>query len=130
MAIEPLSTNSHRCAAPKGPGALIFRFAVSFPFTLLKGTGRVVFYCVWYLAFYLLCMFRPFTGMMMLAAIVMLPMSIVVFAHPEAAAGMPFWTFGLMALGLVAFSVGYTMLVDWFAPPGAEDPFERYRRRR
>jgi hypothetical protein len=34
-------------------------------------------------------MLRPFTGMTVLAAIVMLPMSIIVFAHPEAARGMP-----------------------------------------
>jgi hypothetical protein len=35
--------------------------------------------------YYALCMLRPFTGMTVLAAIVMLSMSIVVFAHPEAA---------------------------------------------
>jgi hypothetical protein len=82
------------------------------------------------MAFYVLCMFRPFTGMMVLAAIVMLPMSIVIFAHPEAARGMPFWAFGLMGLGFVAFALGYALLVDWITPPGAEDPFDRYRRRR
>ncbi|OAP35666.1 hypothetical protein AU381_11500 [Sinorhizobium glycinis] len=59
---------------------------------------------------------------------VMVPMSIVVYAHPEAANGMPFWAFGLMALGLVAFAIGYTIFLDWFTPPGAEDPFARYRR--
>ncbi|CUX54640.1 hypothetical protein AGR7B_pAt0099 [Agrobacterium deltaense RV3] len=40
-------------------------------------------YSTWYLAFYVLCMFRPFTGMMLLAAIVMLPMSIVVLRIPK-----------------------------------------------
>ncbi|MNL82319.1 hypothetical protein D3C87_2096690 [compost metagenome] len=75
-------------------------------------------------------MFRPFTGMMVQAAIVMLPMSIVVFDHPEAAGGMPFWAFGLMGIGFVASAFGYTWFVDWITPPGAEDPFERYRTRR
>ncbi|KXF77173.1 hypothetical protein ATN84_25305 [Paramesorhizobium deserti] len=60
---------------------------------------------------------------------VMLPMSIVVHAHPHAANGMPFWAFGLMAIGLVAFAIGYTLFLDWFTPPGAEDPFGRYHRR-
>ncbi len=33
---------------------------------------------------------RPFTGMAMLAAIVMVPLSIAAFVKPEAANGMPF----------------------------------------
>lgn len=61
----------------------------------------------------------------MLAAILMVPMSIVVFAHPEAARGMPFW-----AIGLVAFALGYTLFVDWIRPPGAEDPFDHHRKQR
>lgn len=101
-----------------------------FPLALIRGISRALIYCLWYMAFYVLCMFRPFTGMMVLAAIVMLPMSIVIFAHPEAARGMPFWAFGLMGLGFVAFALGYALLVDWITPPGAEDPFDRYRRRR
>jgi hypothetical protein len=64
-----------------------------------------------------------------LPVIVMLPMSIVVFGHPDAARGMPFWAFLLMSLGFVAFALGYALLTDWITPPGAEDPFERYRRR-
>lgn len=72
-------------------------------------------------------MFRPFTGKVVLAAIVILPMWIVVFVHPEAARGMPFWAFGLMSIGFVAFALGYTLFVDWITPPGV-DPFERCRR--
>ncbi len=106
------------------------RFLAMLPLALIRGISRALIYCLWYMAFYVLCMFRPFTGMMVLAAIVMLPMSIVVFAHPEAARGMPFWAFGLMGLGFVAFALGYALLVDWITPPGAEDPFDRYRRRR
>ena len=87
-------------------------------------------YSAWYSAFYILCMFRPFTGFMILAAIVMVPMSIVAFTHPAAANGMPFWSFATMAIGLVACAIGYMIFVDWITPPGAEDPFARYRKRR
>jgi len=107
----------------------IVRFAVTLPIAILGVIVRGLLYSAWYLAFYVLCMFRPFTGMMVLAAIVMLPMSIVVFAHPETAHGMPFWALSLMGFGFVAFALGYTLFVDWITPPGAEDPFERYRRR-
>lgn len=55
-------------------------------------------------------------------------MAIVVFANPDAANGMPYWAFILMAIGITAFAVGYTMLVDLITPPGAEDAFARYRR--
>lgn len=96
---------------------------------IVGGIVKGALCCAWYLAFYVLCMFRPFTGMMILAALMMVPMAIVVFAHPGAAHEMPFWTFLLMATGLVAFAGGYTLFVDWIAPPGVEDPFERYRRR-
>lgn len=96
---------------------------------IVVGIVKAAIYCTWYLAFYVLCLFRPFTGMMMLAAVVMVPMAIVVFANPGAANGMPFWAFALMAIGLVASAAGYSLLVNWIAPPGAEDPFARYRRR-
>jgi hypothetical protein len=67
--------------------------------------------------------------MMVLGAFVMVPMSIVVFANPGAANGMSFWAFALMAIGLVAFAGCYSLFVEWITPPGAADPFERYRRR-
>lgn len=96
---------------------------------IVAGLAKAIVYGVWYLIFFILCMFRPFTGLMVLTAIVMVPMAIVVFAKPEAANGMPYWAFILMAIGFTAFAVGYTMLIDWITPPGAEDPFARYRRR-
>lgn len=105
------------------------RLIARLSFVIAFGVVRAAVYSAWYLAFFILCMFRPFTGFMMLTAIVMVPMPIVVYAHPEAANGMPFWAFGLMAIGLVAFAVGFTIFLDWFTPPGATDPFERYRRR-
>lgn len=102
---------------------------VRLPVVVVIGLAKAVLYSAWYLVFYILCMFRPFTGLMILVAIVMVPMSIVVFANPGAANGMPFWAFILMAIGFAAFAVGYAMLIDWITPPGAEDPFARYRRR-
>jgi len=56
---------------------------LALPFIALEHIGRSAFYCVWYLAFYVLCMFRPFTGLMVLAAIVMVPVSIVVYRPPR-----------------------------------------------
>ncbi|AFL55131.1 MULTISPECIES: hypothetical protein [Sinorhizobium] len=128
MSIEPQSAQRETGATIRSGTFRALRFIVRLPFAIAFGVVRAAVYSAWYLAFYILCMFRPFTGFMMLTAIVMVPMSIVVYAHPEAANGMPFWAFGLMALGLVAFAIGYTIFLDWFTPPGAEDPFARYRR--
>lgn len=129
MTAEPSSSDPVVEEPHPNPLGRIVWFTVRLPFAILGLVVRGLLYSAWYLAFYVLCMFRPFTGMMVLAAIVMLPMSIVVLAHPEAARGMPFWAFGLMGLGFVAFALGYTLFVDWITRPGAEDPFERYRRR-
>lgn len=102
-------------------GCIVGRSFVAIVGGMVKGA----FYCAWYLAFYVLCIFRPFPGMMVLAAVVTVPMAIVVFANNGAANGMPFWAFVLRAIGFVAFADGYTLFVDWVARPGAEDPFAR-----
>jgi hypothetical protein len=106
----------------------VLRFIVWLPFVIAFGIVRAAVYSAWYLAFFILCMFRPFTGFLMLTAIVMVPMAIVLSAHPDAANGLPSLAFGLMAIGLVAFAIGFTIFLDWFTPPGATDPFARYRR--
>ncbi|OBZ97596.1 hypothetical protein ADU59_00250 (plasmid) [Pararhizobium polonicum] len=59
----------------------------------------------------------------------MLPVSFAAFVKPETANGMPFWAILLMAVGFISFAMGYSKFVEWFAPPGEADPFERYRRR-
>jgi hypothetical protein len=74
----------------------------------------------------LFCAFRAFTGFLMLAGIVMLPMALGDFINPKVAP-MPWWFFLLSALGMFVFAVSYNRFLDWFAPPGAEDPFDRYR---
>lgn len=99
---------------------------VALPFNVLEAIGRAGFYGVWHLLYFVVCAFRAFTGFMVLAAIVMLPMALGVFVDPNAAP-MPWWSFLLMALGMFAFAVGYNVFLDWFAPPGATDPFDRYR---
>lgn len=131
MTTDPLPTPK----APAGePDAAAPRRSLPRPlalaFTFLEWIGRGGVYCLWYLAFYVLCLLRPFSGLMVVAAIVMVPMALVVYAHPDAARGMPFWSFGLMSIGLVAFALAYALFLDWFTPPGAVDPFERYRRQR
>lgn len=129
MTTEPLATNRDGETTKPSAAARALRFVVRLPFVIVAGLAKAIVYGVWYLIFFILCMFRPFTGLMVLTAIVMVPMAIVVFAKPEAANGMPYWAFILMAIGFTAFAVGYTMLIDWITPPGAEDPFARYRRR-
>jgi hypothetical protein len=126
MSIEPQNAE-FEIGVTRRSGAVRVLIA-RLPFIIAFGFVRAAIYSAWYLAFFILCMFRPFTGLMMLTAIVMVPMSITVYAHPDAANGMQFWAFGLMAVGLVAFAIGYTIFLDWFTPPGAADPFARYRR--
>ncbi|MCZ4088639.1 hypothetical protein [Sinorhizobium psoraleae] len=128
MSTEPQSAERETGATSRSGAFRALRFIARLPFAIAFGIVRAAVYSAWYLAFYLLCMFRPFTSIMMLTAIVMVPMSIAVYAHPDAANGMPFWAFGLMAIGLTAFAIGYTLFLDWFTPPGAEDLFARYRR--
>jgi len=73
-------------------------------------------------------MFRPFTGLMVLTAIVMSRFRSWSMSIPMPAVECRFWSFGLMAIGLVACALAYTIFLDGFAPPGAADPFERYRK--
>jgi hypothetical protein len=76
-------------------------------------------------------MLRPFTGMTVLAAIVMLPMSIIVFAHPEAARGMPLRVLGLMSICVDAATLGRVVYGYGFYPihpPGTATLSRRARR--
>jgi hypothetical protein len=112
----------------KNPVLRLGRFFARSFVTIVVGITKGAIYCAWYLAFFILCMFRPFAGIALVAAVVMVPLSIAAFVKPEAANGMPFWAFILMTLGFVGFAVGYTILLDWITPPGAGDPFARYHR--
>lgn len=106
----------------------VFPAVARLPFLIVRGLTKATLYTAWCLAFYILSMFRPFTGMAMLAAIVMVPLSIAAFVKPEAANGMPFWAFILMTFGFAGFSIGYTIFLDWITPPGLEDTSALYRR--
>ena len=89
---------------------------------------RGVLHGIWHLAYFLLCLLRPVVNVMMLGGLIMPLVAFVAFVKPEAANGMPFWAFLLMAAGFVGVSMGYSKFVDWIAPPGTEDPAARYRR--
>lgn len=121
-------TDATHKPARKHPVLRLGRFLARLLVTIMVWMVKGAIYSAWYLAFFILCMFRPFTGMAMVAAVVMVPLSIAAFVKPEAAHGMPFWAFILMTLGFVGFAVGYTILLDWITPSGAGDPFARYRR--
>lgn len=65
MTVEPCS--SHPVAEETHPSPLrrIVRFAVRLPFVIFSVVIRGLLYSAWYLAFYVLCMFRSFTGVML-----------------------------------------------------------------
>jgi hypothetical protein len=90
-------------------------------------TARGVLHGIWHLAYFLLCLLRPVIDVLMLGGFIMPLVAFVAFVKPEAANGMPFWVFLLMAAGFVGFSMGYSKFVHWIAPPGADDPAARYR---
>jgi hypothetical protein len=104
----------------------VMLFLIALPFNVLAAIGRAGFYGAWHLLYFVACACRAFTGFMLVAAVVMLPMALGVFVDPSAAP-MPWWFFLMSAFGMFAFAVGYNLFLDWFAPPGAQDPFDRYR---
>lgn len=128
MIKEQSFTDATHKPAREHPVFRLGRFLVRWFVTIVVGIAKGAIYCAWYLAFFILCMFRPFTGMAMVAGVVMVPLSIAAFVKRDAANGMPFWAFLLMTLGFISFAIGYTIFLDWFRPPGAGDPFARYRR--
>lgn len=95
---------------------------------LVVGVLRGILHGIWHLAYSLLCLFRPVVNVLMLGGVIMPLVAFVAFVKPEAANGMPFWVFLLMAAGFVGVSIGYSKFVDWIAPSGTEDPAARYRR--
>lgn len=101
-------------------------FLIALPFTVLDAIGRAGVYTTWHLLYFVACAFRAFTGFLFVAGIVMLLVSLGVFINPNAGP-MPWWLFLSSAFGMFVFAVGYNLFLDWFAPPGAEDPFDRYR---
>lgn len=112
----------------RGLAARILHRLVALPVDLLAVVGRAAFYCTWHLLYYIGCAFRAFTAFMLLGAAVMMLMTVAVLVKPDAAP-MPFWSFPLTSIVLIVLAVGYNVLLDRFAPPGAEDPFDVYRRR-
>jgi hypothetical protein len=101
-------------------------FLIALPFNVLEAIGRAGFYATWHLLYFVACAFRAFTGFLFVAGIVMLLVSLGVFVNQNAAP-VPWWFFLSCALATFVFAVGYNLFLDWFAPPGAEDPFDRYR---
>ncbi|CAN7632854.1 MULTISPECIES: hypothetical protein [Agrobacterium] len=128
MTAEPCSCESAVEESHQKPRGRILRFTARLPFAIFRVIVWALLYSAWYMLFFILCMLRPFIGMAVAAAVVMVPLSIAAFVKPEVANGMPFWAFILMTLGFVGFAIGYTIFLGWITPPGAADPFARYRR--
>ena len=119
-----------KTAQPKKRNLLsrLLRYLTRVITTLAAGAVRGIAQCVWHLAYFLLCLFRPIIYLFLPAAFVILLLSFATFVKPEASPGMPAWAMLLMAIGFGAFSIGYTVFVDWIRPSGTEDSAERFRR--
>lgn len=105
----------------------MLRHAVLLIATLAITIVRGVLYCAGCLAYSVLSLLRPVVNVLMLGGLIMPLVAFVAFVKPEAANGMPFWVFLLMAAGFVGVSMVYSKFVDWITPPGETDPAERYR---
>lgn len=128
MPTTPLAAEIESEATEPRSTRRVFPAVARLLFLIVRALTKATLYTAWCLAFYILSMFRPFTGMAMLAAIVMVPLSIAAFVKPEAANGMPFWAFILMTFGFAGFSIGYMIFLDWITPPGLQDTSARFRR--
>ncbi|OWV98870.1 hypothetical protein [Rhizobium sp. R693] len=128
MSTKPMAAETESAATELRSIRRVYPGVARLLFLIVRGLTKATLYTAWCLAFYILSMFRPFAGMAMLAAIVMVPLSIAAFVKPEAASGLPFWAFILMTFGFAGFSIGYTIFLDWITPPGLQDTFARFRR--
>ena len=91
----------------------VARGLVAMPVAVARG----VFFCAWCLAYSVLSLLRPVVNVLMLGGLIMPLVAFVAFVKPEAANGIPFWVFLLMAAGFVGVSMGYSKFVDWIEPP-------------
>lgn len=89
------------------------RALVALPVAIARG----ILFCAWCLAYSVLCLLRPVVNVLMLGGLIMPLVAFVAFVKPEAANGIPFWVFLLMAAGFVGVSIGYSKFVDWVEPP-------------
>lgn len=95
------------------PLRYVVRALIALPFAVARG----IFFCAWCLAYSTLCLLRPVINVLMLGGLIMPLVAFVAFVKPEAANGIPFWVFLLMAAGFVGVSMAYSKFVDWIEPP-------------
>jgi hypothetical protein len=95
------------------PMRYVARALVALPVAVARG----IFFCAWSLAYSVLSLLRPVVDVLMLGGLIMPLVAFVAFVKPEAANGIPFWVFLLMAAGFVGVSIGYSKFVDWIEPP-------------
>lgn len=91
----------------------VARALVALPLAVPRG----IFFSAWCLAYSVLNLLRPVVNVLMLGGLIMPLVAFVAFVKPEAANGIPFWVFLLMAAGFVGVSLAYSKFVDWIEPP-------------
>ncbi|WP_119258503.1 hypothetical protein [Shinella zoogloeoides] len=126
MSMEPKATETG--ATKRSAASRALRFVVRLPFVIVVAMVAATLHAAWYIAFAVLSALRPVVNVMILGGMVMLLLAFAAFVKPEASPGMPPWAILLMAIGSIAFAMGYSRFVDWITPPGETDPAERYRR--
>jgi hypothetical protein len=119
-------THSDREAGHAAPGdrqAMLrpMPFLLALPFNVLEAIGWAGFYTTWHLLYFIACAFRALTAFMFVAAVGARRLHRSEHRTDDLVV-RPF-----VGTWPVRFAVGYNLFLDWFAPPGAEDPFDRYR---
>ncbi|MCA0340492.1 MAG: hypothetical protein LCH99_12280, partial [Proteobacteria bacterium] len=84
-------------AAKSSPLFRLLRYGVRMIAALPVAVLRALLFSAWYLAYSVLCLLRPVVNVLMLGGLIMPLVAFVAFVKPEAANGMPFWVFLLMA---------------------------------
>ncbi|EYR77651.1 hypothetical protein [Shinella sp. DD12] len=101
----------------RSPLFRLLRYLARALVALQVAVARGIFFCVWCLAYSVLSLLRPVVDVLMLGGLIMPLVAFVAFVKPEAANGIPFWVFLLMAVGFVSVALGYSKFVDLIAPP-------------
>ncbi|WP_052183025.1 hypothetical protein [Rhizobium sp. YS-1r] len=100
---------------------------LALPFLIAEAIAWIALTLTWWAFFGILYLMRPAVLLLGIAAIMSVPMAIVVWQHPDAANGIPFWAFPLGGIGALLFVVGCVGQVDRLRPPDFTDRYPPFR---
>ncbi len=117
MIEEPAIVDVNARLEERNPLFRLMRYVARALVALPVAVARGIFFSVWCLAYSVLSLLRPVVNVLMLGGLIMPLVAFVAFVKPDAANGIPFWVFLLMAAGFVGVSMGDSKFVDWIEPP-------------